>query len=406
MKISDIKLRELNGAMEHKEPFWEERLVRPTDIYPEYRNMGGDKERISEGLYAMHSTFVEIHTDDGLIGLAGPCSILEAFIIDTHLRDILIGQDPLAIEHIWDLMYRHSIHGRKGENMLAISVVDCALWDIKGKALNQPVYKILGGPTRQLIPAYASALQFSVTPGDAHRKIQNLKSEGYKATKWFFRHGPGSGREGKIANIELVEALRDGGGQDMEIMMDAWSSWDIQYSLDIANSISKFNLKWLEEPVMADKPDSYIELQRNSPIPISGGEHEYTRWGFKYLVENRAMDYLQPDIYWAGGISETLKICALASTFDIPVIPHGHSAHATAHLIASQSPATCPLQEHLVKWNQVHQFFIKDPLTPEEGYINIEKLSAPGMGIEIDTNKIQSETYLSWTNAKNRSVYN
>ena len=192
----------------------------------------------------------------------------------------------------------------------------------------------------------------------------------------------------------------------MEIMMDAWSSWDIQYSLDIANSISKFNLKWLEEPVMADKPDSYIELQRNSPIPISGGEHEYTRWGFKYLVENRAMDYLQPDIYWAGGISETLKICALASTFDIPVIPHGHSAHATAHLIASQSPATCPLQEHLVKWNQVHQFFIKDPLTPEEGYINIEKLSAPGMGIEIDTNKIQSETDLSWINAKNRSVYN
>ena len=142
MKISDIKLRELNGAMEHKEPFWEERLVRPTDIYPEYRNMGGDKERISEGLYAMHSTFLEIHTDDGLIGLAGPCSILEAFIIDTHLRDLLIGQDPLAIEHIWDLMYRHSIHGRKGENMLAISVVDCALWDIKGKALNQPVYKI------------------------------------------------------------------------------------------------------------------------------------------------------------------------------------------------------------------------------------------------------------------------
>jgi len=405
MKISNIKLRELNGVMDHEEPFWEERLVRPIDIYPRYRNMGGDKNKIGDGQYAMHSTFLEIHTDEGIVGLSGPCSILEAFIIDTHLRDLLLGQDPFSIEFLWDQMYRHSIHGRKGENMMAISVVDCALWDIKGKALGQPVYKLLGGPTRESIPAYASALQFSVNPDDARRKILDIKEEGYQATKWFFRHGPGSGREGKLANIELVEALRDGAGQDMEIMMDAWSSWDIQYSLDIAASISKFNLKWLEEPVMADKLDSYIELQRNSPIPISGGEHEYTRWGFKYIVENRAMDYIQPDIYWAGGISELVKICSLASTFDIPVIPHGHSAHATSHLIASQSPATCPIQEHLIKWNQVHQFFLKNPLTPEDGYINIEKLSAPGMGLEIDDNKIQSETDLLWLKAKNRSIY-
>ena len=146
-------------------------------------------------------------------------------------------------------------------------------------------------------------------------------------------------------------------------MMDAWSSWSVPYTLGIAAKIAEYNIRWLEEPVLADKLDSYIEIQRNSPIPISGGEHEYTRWGFRQIVENKAMDYLQPDIYWAGGISELVKICSLASTFDLPVIPHGHSAQATAHLIAAQSPDTCPIQEHLIKWNQVHQFSWKSNST-------------------------------------------
>ena len=280
--------------------------------------------------------------------------------------------------------------------MMAISVVDCALWDLKGKAFNSPVYSLLGGPTRETIQAYASCLQFSVEPQKAHDRIRDVVGDGYQATKWFFRHGPGSGRDGMRANIGLVEALRDGAGEDVEIMMDAWSSWNIPYTLKMANQIAKYDIKWIEEPVLADKIDSYVELQRNSPVSISGGEHEYTRWGFRQIVEKKAMDYLQPDIYWAGGMSELVKICALASTFDMPVIPHGHSAQATAHLIASQPPSVCPVQEHLIKWNQVHQFFLKDPLIPVNGEIEVSKLNNPGMGIEIDTDKINSEQILSW----------
>ena len=344
----------------------------------------------------MTSNYLEIHTDDGLTGLSGPFSLLEAFLIHTQLSSILIGQNPLAIEKLWDQMYRHSIHGRKGETMMAISVIDCALWDLKGKAFNSPVYSLLGGPTRETIQAYASCLQFSVEPQKAHDRIKDVVGDGYQATKWFFRHGPGSGRDGMRANIGLVEALRDGAGEDVEIMMDAWSSCNIPYTLKMANQIAKYDIKWIEEPVLADKIDSYVELQRNSPISISGGEHEYTRWGFRQIVEKKAMDYLQPDIYWAGGISELIKICALASTFDTPVIPHGHSAQATAHLIASQPPSVCPIQEHLIKWNQVHQFFLKDPLIPVNGEIEVSKLNNPGMGIEIDTDKINSEQILSW----------
>ena len=164
MKIVDLKLRELSGVMEHPEPFWEERLIRPVDVYPEFRRQGADFfAGRGDGRYDLRAVFLEIHTDDGVVGLSGPCGRMEAFIIDTALRPLLVGRDPLALELLWDLMYRSMIHGRKGETMMAISMVDCGLWDLKGKALQQPVYRLLGGPTRTSFPAYASALGFSTS---------------------------------------------------------------------------------------------------------------------------------------------------------------------------------------------------------------------------------------------------
>ena len=182
MKITETKIRQLHGVMDHEEPFWEERLVRPIDIYPEHRDRSNDMDKISDGRYCMTSNYLEIHTDDGITGLSGPFSLLEAFLIHTQLSSILIGQNPLAIEKLWDQMYRHSIHGRKGETMMAISVVDCALWDLKGKAFNSPVYSLLGGPTRETIQAYASCLQFSVAPQKAHDRIKDVVGAGYQAT--------------------------------------------------------------------------------------------------------------------------------------------------------------------------------------------------------------------------------
>jgi len=274
--------------------------------------------------------------------------------------------------------------------------VDCGLWDLKGKALGQPVYRLLGGPTRESIPAYASALGFSIQPEAAARQARRFVQEGYRATKWFFRDGPADGPEGVRRNLALARALREAVGDDVDIMLDAWSSWDVPYAIAMAHQLAEYNVRWLEEPVMADKLESYLEIQRNSPILISGGEHEYTRWGFRPIVENKAMDILQPDIYWCGGISETVKICALASTFDLPVIPHGHSSHATAHLLASQSPATCPIQEYLVKWNQVHQFFLKHQLHPQGGVFQVAWLDRPGLGLEIDEDKVTAERELRW----------
>jgi L-alanine-DL-glutamate epimerase-like enolase superfamily enzyme len=397
MKITELRIRELEGTMEHPDPFWEERLVRPIDIYPAYREQGANfSTSLGENKYRMRSVFLEIHTDEGVTGLTGPFTRHEAFIIDTQLRSILIGADPIAIELLWDQMYRSAIHGRKGETMMAISVVDCGLWDLKGKWAGQPVYRLLGGPTRTGNKAYASALGYSIQHYDVTLRAKELVDSGYTAMKWFFRDGPSDGPDGIRRNIDLAETLREAVGEDVDIMLDAWSSWDVPYAIKMAERLAEYDIKWLEEPVLADKLDSYTEIQRASPILISGGEHEYTRWGFRTIVENKAMDVLQPDIYWCGGISETVKICNLASAFDLPVVPHGHSTHATAHVIASQPPNTCPIQEYLIKWNIVHQYFLKDMLSPENGVIPVSRLDKPGLGLEIDEGKVENERDLNF----------
>jgi L-alanine-DL-glutamate epimerase-like enolase superfamily enzyme len=395
VKITNVRLRQLRGSMKFDGEFWEERLVRPIDIYPEHRDdPPAWLAKRDDGRYQMESIFLVIETDEGVSGIGGPIDLGQAFIIDTQFRRLLVGADPLAHELIWDKLYRYSVHGRKGPTMMAISAIDCAIWDLKGKWANAPVYRLLGGPTRTEIPAYASALGYSVEPRDAARRAKALVIEGYRATKWFFRHGPGDGKRGMERNVELVEALRDAIGDDVDLMMDAWMSWNTEYTVAMADRLGEYNPRWIEEPVFPDKIEAYAEIRRRVTIPVSGGEHEYTRWGLKQYMDQQAVDVLQPDIYWCGGITETLKICALASTYDLPVVPHGHSTPATAHLILSQPPDLCPILEYLIKWNEVHQFFLKNPLKPMGGVVRVRDV--PGLDMELDEDKVEQERELSW----------
>jgi L-alanine-DL-glutamate epimerase-like enolase superfamily enzyme len=163
----------------------------------------------------------------------------------------------------------------------------------------------------------------------------------------------------------------------------------------MAERLEDYEPRWLEEPVLPDKIESYAAIRRQVSIPIAGGEHEYTRWGLKQLMDAEAVDVLQPDIYWAGGITEMLKICALASTYDLPVIPHGHSTPASANLIAAMPPNLCPRLEYLVKWNEVHQFFLKTPLKPVGGVVRIP--DTPGLGMDLDESRIESQRLVRWS---------
>lgn len=395
MKITNVRVLKVSGVMEFDGEFWEERLIRPVDIYPEHKAEGaGNTRKISDGKYEIVAHFVRIETDDGVYGIGGPMPEEQAYIINKQLAPLLIGHDPLAIERLWDRMYRFSVHGRKGTTMMAISVVDCALWDLKGKHFNAPVYTLLGGPTRTEIPAYASMLGYSLDPELVQERVQEIVRQGYTATKWFFRDGPTDGVAGIQRNLRLVRTLRESVGSDVDIMLDCWMSWDVPYTIQMARRLEEYAPRWIEEPVLPDKIEQYAEIRRNVTIPISGGEHEYTRWGLKMLMDAGACDVLQADIYWAGGISEMQKICALASAYDLPVIPHGHSTPASAHLIAAWPKTTCPLLEYLVKWNEIHQHFLKTPLKPQGGMVILP--TAPGLGMELDEEKVESQEELSF----------
>ena len=400
MKITEIKLRELSGTLETKNVFWEERLVMPLDIYPDYRNhsfvngrpetnLGINKQK---GLaYPISAIFIEIKTDEGATGIGGPIDKAQAYLIKDQLIDLLIGKDPLAIELIWDQMHRHQVHGRQGTPMLALSAIDCALWDLKGKILQQPVYKLFGGPTREEMPAYASMLGFAVEDlGLVKERALQFKEMGYVAQKWFFRHGPMSGPEGFKKNVSLVKTLRETLGEDDDIMLDCWQSWNLSYAVKMVSYIEEYEPRWLEEVAMPDRIDTYRQLRERTSIPLSGAEHEYTRWGFKRFVDQEALDILQPDIYWAGGLTETLKIANYATVHDLITIPHGHSSKAGIHFSLSQSPIHTPYQEYLVKWNDIHQFFLLNPVTPKNGFIGIP--NEIGLGMNLDNSKIEKET--------------
>lgn len=197
------------------------------------------------------------------------------------------------------------------------------------------------------------------------------------------------GPAGFKKNVELVRTLREAVGDDDDIMLDCWMSWNLTYAKQMAEAIEEFHPRWLEETGMPDRVDTYAEIRSSTSIPISGAEHEYTRWGFKRFIDAGALDVLQPDIYWAGGITETVKIATYASIHDLQCIPHGHSSQANAHFSCAMVPTLTPIQEYLVKWNTVHQWFLKDPIVPQNGVVHVSMES--GMGMDLDPDKIESE---------------
>lgn len=400
MQITDIWFEKLYGRLAPEYPMFEERLIRPIDVYPEHRAesaaaMSQDRfEANDDGTVDVTTVICHVETDVGISGLAGPCSVNEAFFVRKQLLDLLRGEDPLATERAWDKMYRYLIHGRKGEAMFAVAAVDSALWDIRGKAAGLPLYRLLGGPVRKSFPAYASALGFSIELEDAARVAKGFVDQGFTATKWFVRNGPMEGEPGARKNLELAGALRSAVGDDVEIMIDAWSSWDVRYAIDMGNRLAEHRVRWIEEVVKADDIPGQAEVRRRSATPVSGGEHEYTRWGAREYLEAKAVDLYQADTIWAGGVSEMMKIFALCSAYGVPLIPHGGSVPINAHLTAAVSPTDAPYIEYLVQWNEFTQFFWKNPTKPVNGYIS--PTDDPGLGLEIDEEKVISRQRLDY----------
>ena len=400
MKITDIKLRQLTGVMETSGgPYMEDRLVQPTDVYEEFRvnsrragRKGGrqidDKHMETTAIYA------QIDTDEGISGISGTLMPNVAFQV-WKMKDLLIGRDPGATEFLWDIMHRSAAHGRQGEPMMGISAIDIALWDIKGKALGQPVHKLIGGPTQKTMPAYASMLGFtSVDMGLVRERAIEMKERGYQGMKWFFRHGPMSGPEGVKLNTDLVMTVREAVGPDIDIMFDAWQSWDYSYAIKMIDRIEEYEPRWLEEVGMADRIDTYRKVKESTTIPISGVEHEYTRWGFKRWMDAEAVDIIQPDVNWCGGLSELLKIAALATSYDLTTIAHQGVTPAGMAFSSTQSPIHTPYVEMLVKHAALAYHFLQAGPNFEDGMLTVS--DDPGFGYVIDEEKVESEVVMEF----------
>ena len=388
LKIEQVRLFTVRGVYHGPAYPPGERQAQALDVYPEFNARHGS--HVPEVGSQLSATYVEIVAEGGVSGLWGPLDEAQAFLIARRLRPFLIGRDALATELLFDQMARMDRHGRSGLFMTAISAVDCALWDLKGHAWGQPVYRLLGGPTRPAVPAYASMLGFSTEPEAAALVAAEYQALGYRAQKWFFRHGPGDGDEGLAKNIAMAESVRTAVGESYTLMFDAFWGWDLSYATQMVRALEPVRPFWMEEPIPPERVGEFRKLRAAARVPLATGEHIYTRWQTKELLVNQAVDFLQNDPDWTGGISELVKIAVLASSFEVPLVAHGHSLQPALHVAGSQSPTTIPYVEYLIRYQPSKQNFHTPIYAPQNGDVALPNL--PGLGFALDESKIEVRT--------------
>lgn len=394
LKITALELIELHGEHEVETGVNGQKQVNPLDIYDELRPDVYKDKPDGMAKRPIKAIYLRIHAGDSEFGLYGPIDREVAIVVAEELKPFVTGKDALAGEKLWDEMYRSNRHSRAGIFLMAISAIDNTLWDLRARHYGVPVYRLLGGPTRTSVEVYGSCLGFSLEPEAVRKRCLALKQEGYRNQKWFMAYGPGSGPEGMRRNVELVKILRETLGDDTELMFDAFSGWDLTYALEWARQVEKYHPRWIEEAMHPEKIESFVTLRRSIAFPVASGEHFYGRWEVEHYLEAGAVQVVQADPEWCGGISELLKIGTVASLHDVPVIPHGHSIHAAMHTIASQSPMTFPLGEYLINKMRSYYHFEKNAPKPVRAHLALS--DAPGFGIELDPAKIESQSALSW----------
>ena len=383
MHIKEVRVRHANrsiwGHLAEREKTLP--LVTPLDIYADF------KETRGSWFWDSGMALIEIETDDGIVGYGwceDGCSAVTP-VVENHLVRLLIGQDPFEVEGIYDRLYRGTLpYGRKGIALQAISAIDIALWDIIGKSTGKAIFELLGGPVRKSIPLYASALH-PVGEDKVREEAQAYVEQGFKAMKCRFPYGPGDGVRGMKANEDHIANVRDAVGDDIEIMADAYMGWDFNYAKKMCRRLEKYNLAWIEEAFVPDDLNSYAKLRQETATPISGGEHEYTRYGFQQIIEKRAMDIIQPDLRRCGGFTEGRKIAAMASAGGVTLIPH---AYGITHMHLAMAFTEIPMIEYFPMpcWDTLPEvdaepIFIGEP-QPEGGRVVVP--SKPGIGVEVN----------------------
>lgn len=350
-------------------------IATPMSKYPQYR-----MTRKSFGLNVLGSLVVEIEASDGTVGIGvTTAGDIGAFIVERHLARFLEGQNITDIELMWDQMFNATLYyGRKGVVVNTISGVDLALWDLLGQWRQEPVHALLGGAVRDELTFYATGAR-----PDLAQKM------GFIGGKMPLRHGPAEGDEGLHKNLAELAEMRSRVGDDFWLMFDCWMSLDLNYAIKLAQGAQAYGLKWIEEALPPDDYWGYADLKRQVPtgMLVNTGEHEATRWGFRMLMDMDCCDIIQPDVGWCGGVTELIKISALADSYGKPVIPHGSSVYSY-HFVATRHNS--PFAEFLMmapEADRVVPMFnplLLDEPVPEQGRLRISALDKPGFGVRLN----------------------
>ena len=338
---------------------------------------------------------VKIICDDGIVGWGeayGPAPVVKESI--NYIKQNIIGMNPLESDVIWSTLFRR-VHdyGRSGVFVSAISAIDIALWDIKGKYHKLPVSTLLGGSYREKIRPYATGLYFSdskTLTDDLCNEALEYVNEGFKSIKMKV----GLNLKDDIAN---VKAVRNAIGPDIELMIDSNHAYSYDEALKLSKKLEDQDIKWFEEPLSPEFYDQYSDFKSKSLIPVAAGECEYLRYGFQKLLDKNCVDFLQMDICSCGGLTEAKRISALSSTKGVKVIPHtwgsGIAFYTAINFISNLEaiPGRLYNEDAYIEYdrteNKIRENIIKDNIIMKDGYISVN--DKPGLGVDVD------ETYLN-----------
>jgi galactonate dehydratase len=342
--------------------------------------------------------FLQVHTDEGLVGLGEPITegraLTCARAVD-ELAPYLIGKDPRRVVHHWQAMYRHAFY--RGGPILtsALSGVEQALWDLAGKSLGVPVYQMLGGPTRDRIRVYKHARD--------PETVKGYVAQGFTAFKTGVRGGRPSRIVDNLAFVQRVEegfaALRKAAGPEADIAIDFHGAVSPQTARLLIKALEPYQPMFIEEPCPCQNVDVMADIARGTHLPIAAGERIFTKWGFRELLEKRAAAILQPDLCHAGGIHETHIIAGMAEAYYAAVAPHNPLGPISL-AACIQLDATIPnfvAQEHTT----LGEGYLKHPFVAREGYVELP--TGPGLGIELDWDALEDKLDHDWRNQESYS---
>ncbi|MCC6443554.1 MAG: mandelate racemase/muconate lactonizing enzyme family protein [Armatimonadetes bacterium] len=333
---------------------------------------------------------VRIHTDDGLVGIGEVDSsphvmkaIYEAPMSHTlcyGLSRLLLGENPLDVERLWDKMYRGTIYyGRQGAAIQAISGADIALWDILGQATGQPVYALLGGARRTHLRPYGSVL-FGETPEETARIGASLVEQGFTAVKF----GWGPFGQSEAGDIAFARAAREGLGDEADLIIDVGWAWDVKTAIRRVRRLSEYRPAFIEEPLPADDWDGYARLTDAVDIPIAAGEEECGRLAFRDFMDRARIDIVQPDVTRAGGITEMKRIARDAADRRRIVINHSFTTYiniaASLHVLATLPEA--PFLEYSMAPSAIREEMTHETFPVENGLVALPQ--GPGLGVHLD----------------------